>query len=189
MSERVPSNCLILFSLVPDPRKSGHLIRRDLFDMIFIAIAARVSGVDDREGICLRGESQKNWLRKFCTLTNGIPSEWTFRRVFRLLDPNALQEAFTRWMRGIEKATGSVLAVDGKTLRRSFDRKDARGRFTWSARGLRKTARTHSRRSWTAPVICRATARMRADTVARIFAVISKRTIFPASVTGKPGPA
>lgn len=127
MSERIPSNYLNLFSLVPDPRKSEHLIRHDLFDMIFIAISACVSGVDDWEGICLWGESQKGWLQNFCTLANGIPSEWTFRRVFRLLDPNALQAAFTRWMQDVEKATGSVLAVDGKTLRRSFDRKDGKG--------------------------------------------------------------
>lgn len=115
------------FSLVPDPRTSEHLIRHHLFDMIFIAISACVSGVDDWQTIVLWAKTQEEWLRKYCRLENGIPSWWTFRRVFRILDPEALQGAFIEWMEGIHKATGSVLAIDGKSVRRSLDSKDGKG--------------------------------------------------------------
>ena len=127
MSEKKKLHFLQLFSDVPDPRSGEHLIKHQLFDMIFIAIAGCVSGVDDWQTIVLWAKTQEEWLRQYCTLENGIPSWWTFRRVFRILDPEALQQAFIRWMQDIQKATGSVLAIDGKTVRRSLDQKDGKG--------------------------------------------------------------
>ncbi len=127
MSEHEQSRFMKLFSAVPDPRKSEHLVKHSLFDMIFIAISACVSGVDDWQTIVLWAKTQEEWLRNYCSLENGIPSWWTFRRVFRILDPDALQKAFIDWMQGIQKATGSVVAIDGKTVRRSLDSKDGKG--------------------------------------------------------------
>lgn len=127
MSDHIASSFLSQFSLIPDPRKSEHLVKHQLFDMIFIAISACVSGVDDWQTMVLWAKTQEEWLRRYCVLENGIPSWWTFRRIFRILDPDALQKAFIHWMRDIEKATGSVLAIDGKTIRRSLDNKDGKG--------------------------------------------------------------
>jgi len=127
MSEKQQPRFLRLFSDVPDPRRGEHLIKHQLFDLIFIAIAGCVSGVDDWQTIVLWAQTQKGWLQKYCTLENGIPSWWTFRRVFRILDPEALQKAFVQWMRCIQKTTGSVVAIDGKTIRRSLDSKDGKG--------------------------------------------------------------
>ena len=98
MSEHEQSRFMKLFSAVPDPRKSGHLVKHSLFDMIFIAISACVSGVDDWQTIVLWAKTQEEWLRNYCSLENGIPSWWTFRRVFRILAPDALQKAFIKWM-------------------------------------------------------------------------------------------
>ena len=63
------------------------------------------------------------WLRTFLALPNGIPSHVTFRRVFMLIDPDAFEAGFTTWAgslaAGFER---EVVAIDGKTLRSSFDR-------------------------------------------------------------------
>lgn len=120
-------NFMRVFSSIPDPRREGAQTKHSLFDMIFIAISACVSGVDDWQTVVLWAQSQESWLRKYCRLENGIPSWWTFRRVFRILDPDTLQGAFVRWMQGIQTVTGSVLAIDGKTVRRSFDKRDGKG--------------------------------------------------------------
>ncbi len=61
-------------------------------------------------------------LRRVLKLENGVPSHDTFSRVFRLLEPTGFYESFLRFMTAFAEARGGVIAVDGKTLRRSFDR-------------------------------------------------------------------
>jgi predicted transposase YbfD/YdcC len=74
------------------------------------------------------GHAKREWLRCFLELPNGIPSHDTFRRVFLLLDPQQFADAFQRWTQGIRRAVAAeVVALDGKTLRRSFDRAKGRG--------------------------------------------------------------
>jgi hypothetical protein len=76
------------------------------------------------DDIALYGRSKLAWLRSFLELPNGIPSHDTFRRVFMLIDPEAFEAGFSAWAgslaAGFER---EVVAIDGKTLRRSFDRK------------------------------------------------------------------
>jgi hypothetical protein len=76
------------------------------------------------EDIALYGRSKQAWLATFLALPNGIPSHDTFRRVFMLIDPDAFEACFTRWVqswaRGVER---EVVAVDGKTVRRSGSRR------------------------------------------------------------------
>jgi hypothetical protein len=68
------------------------------------------------------------WLRSFLSLANGIPSHDTFRRVFRLIDPDAFEACFSAWAQSCAEAFDrEVVAIDGKTLRRSFDRGRAQG--------------------------------------------------------------
>jgi hypothetical protein len=68
------------------------------------------------------------WLRSFLRLANGIPSHDTFRRVFMLIDPDAFEACFTAWAQSFAEAFDrEVVAIDGKTLRRSFDRGRAQG--------------------------------------------------------------
>lgn len=64
-----------------------------------------------------------DFLRSFLELPNGIPSHDTFRRVFALLDPQQFADCFRRWTEGLRQAIGAeIVAIDGKTLRRSHDR-------------------------------------------------------------------
>lgn len=111
------------FSNIEDPRvdrTKEHL----LIDIIFIAICAVICGADTWVGIESFGNSKYNWLKKFLKLPNGIPSHDTFARVFAKLEPQQFQESFLSWVKSINKITeGEIVAIDGKTLRSSYDKK------------------------------------------------------------------
>lgn len=110
------------FAEMEDPRSDRgkqHL----LLDIIVIAICAAICGADNWVEVALFGRAKESWLRTFLRLPHGIPSHDTFGRVFRLLDPEQFQRCFRCWIEGVEEITkGQVVAVDGKTLRRSHDR-------------------------------------------------------------------
>src|SRR5262245_4189095 len=116
-----PASILTHFAALPDPRRE-RLRRHRLLDLIAIAICAVVAGCDDWVEVAAYGRQQETWLKTFLPLPNGIPSHDTFSRVFRLLDPAAFRRCFTRWIEAVQAATGGKLvAIDGKTLRHSFD--------------------------------------------------------------------
>ena len=69
------------------------------------------------------GNAKQSWLNRFLELPHGIPSHDTFGRVFGLLDANAFRDCFVDWVEAIsDLMDGEVVAIDGKTLRRSHDR-------------------------------------------------------------------
>jgi predicted transposase YbfD/YdcC len=108
-------------SIIPDPRITGrcnHL----LVDIMLIAITAILCGADDWNSIEGFGKAKEAWFRRFLKLPSGIPSHDTFRRVFARLSPSAFQEAFVEWVRDVAGTIQGVIAIDGKTLRRSHDR-------------------------------------------------------------------
>ena len=75
-----------------------------------------------------RSMAATSWAGFFLTLANGIPSHDTFRRVFMLIDPDAFEACFSAWAQSFAEAFDrEVVAIDGKTLRRSFDRGRAQG--------------------------------------------------------------
>ena len=110
------------FGGLNDPRcERGRL--HNLCDMIALALCAVICGAESWEDVAEYGRQKEAWLKTFLRLANGIPSHDTFSRVFRLLKPKAFQACFTRWMQGLVEATqGRIVAIDGKTLRHSFDR-------------------------------------------------------------------
>jgi predicted transposase YbfD/YdcC len=73
------------------------------------------------------GQVQQAWLSEFLALPHGIPSHDTFGRVFALLDPESLHQAFVAWMRALVEQCPEIIALDGKTIRRSLDRADGKG--------------------------------------------------------------
>jgi predicted transposase YbfD/YdcC len=110
------------FSIIPDPRVNRRR-RHLLHDILVIAICAVVCGADDWVSIAQFGRDKQRWLRGFLRLPNGIPSHDTFGRVFAALNPTAFAQCFTTWVRDIANVTeGEVVAIDGKTVRRSFDK-------------------------------------------------------------------
>jgi len=76
--------------------------------------------------MALFGRSKEALLRRFLHLPGGIPSHDTFSRVFRLLDPAAFETCFARYLAALSERVAGVVAIDGKTARRSFDRQQGR---------------------------------------------------------------
>ena len=114
------------FADLTDPRIDRSRLH-ELLDIVAIAICAVVAGADSRDDIEDFGNARIDWLGTFLELPNGIPSHDTFRRLFERLDPDEFQRGFLGWIEALQEATErQVIAIDGKTLRRSFDR--ARGR-------------------------------------------------------------
>ena len=110
------------FSDIDDPRSDSGK-RHDLMESISIAICAVICGAKGWSDVELFGRSKRDWLKRFLKLSNGIPSHDTFSRVFSRIDPTQFQRCFADWIRGISELTqGEVVALDGKTLRRSYDR-------------------------------------------------------------------
>ena len=106
---------------VPDPRR-GNAQRHELLDILAIALVASVCGAESCVDFAEIGGDRETLLREFLSLRNGLPSHDPFSRVFRLLDPAAFARSFEAFLDDLGAAGDGVLAIDGKTLRRSFDR-------------------------------------------------------------------
>lgn len=110
------------FSEVVDPR-SEKARRHELSDILVLSVLAVIAGAEGWEDIEEFGKQRREWLARFLRLPNGIPSHDTISRVFRQLKPNAFQEGFTRWIESLHEELGlKLVAIDGKTLRRSHDK-------------------------------------------------------------------
>jgi predicted transposase YbfD/YdcC len=109
-----------LFREVPDPRADNA--RHNLVDILVIALAAMLCGADSCADMAEFGSAKQALLRQFLALEHGIPSHATFSRVFRLLDPQAFDPVFRRFMAEFAKKLHGVVAVDGKALRGAFER-------------------------------------------------------------------
>ena len=114
------------FADLSDPRIDRSRLH-ELLDIVAVAICAVVAGAESWDDIEDFGHAKHGWLRAFLALPNGIPSHDTFRRVFERLDPEEFQRCSLGWVQALHEATQrQVVAIDGKTLRRSFDK--ARGK-------------------------------------------------------------
>jgi len=117
-----------------DPR-TGNAALHDFHELLFIALCSVLCGGQGAVDMALFAKSKEPFLRGVLTLANGVPSHDTFSRLFRQLGPEAFRAAFGRFMAGFSEqcrslapvaasgaAAPSVVAIDGKVLRRSFDR-------------------------------------------------------------------
>ena len=116
------------FADLKDPRNEKscqHL----LFDILAIAVLAVACGADDWCDMATFAVVKLAWLKTFLTLPGGAPSHDTFRRVFGLLDRNRFAADLFRWTRALHEATGGkLIAIDGKTLRRTSSARSGLGR-------------------------------------------------------------
>ena len=110
------------FASLTDPRiflKTRH----KLIDIIVITLCAVLAGADEWTEIASFGRSKEQWFRNFLELPFGIPSHDTFGRVFSKICPEEFEKCFLDWVRASFPNIGpQVVAIDGKTLRRSYDR-------------------------------------------------------------------
>lgn len=92
-------------------------------DILVIAICAAICGANTWVEVELWANANRQWLRTFLELPNGIPSHDTFGRVFAVLDPKQFRRCFLTWIRAVSRLSrGQIVAIDGKKLRRSHDR-------------------------------------------------------------------
>ena len=84
------------FSGLGDPRKRSNGTRHDFQEILVMTIAAVLSDCDTMEDVVDWSRMHEGWLRRFMALKNGIPSEDTFLRIFRLLDPKCFEACFRR---------------------------------------------------------------------------------------------
>jgi len=121
MDAKAPRGALRFFNPMNDPRKKRG-VRHRLQDMIAIAITAVICNADGWEDIEEFGKCKAQWFATFLDLPHGIPSHDTFARVFAKLDPDEFESCFRQWMAHLgDTSGGRLIAVDGKTLRHSFD--------------------------------------------------------------------
>ena len=110
------------FAELEDPRDSVNQMHV-FSDILVITICAAICGADDWVAVEEFGRAKEEWFATFLELPNGIPSHDTFWRIFRRLDPEQFERCFLRWMAMLfEMSDQQVIAIDGKQLRRSFDR-------------------------------------------------------------------
>lgn len=114
------------FSKLEDPRIDRNK-KHELIDVIVLCVCAVVSGAEGWSDIEEFGRAKLEWLRKYVPLANGIPVDDTIARIISALSVSGFQECFLSWMDDVVKCTeGEIVAVDGKTHRRSHDRKKGR---------------------------------------------------------------
>ena len=111
---------ITIFEDVEDPRAENA--RHDLLELLLIALAAVLCGAESCADMADFGKAKEDMLREVLRLEHGTPSHDTFSRVFRLLDPEAFEAAFTRFMAAFAKSNRlkGVVAIDGKAIKGAF---------------------------------------------------------------------
>jgi predicted transposase YbfD/YdcC len=116
------------FAQIKDPRCPWR-VEHKLLDILVIAVCAVLGEAESFEDIALYGRGKRDWLQRFLELPGGIPSHDTFRRVLMLVDPERFERCFLGWVRAVFRPDPAVprqIAIDGKAVRRSFDRRTGR---------------------------------------------------------------
>jgi predicted transposase YbfD/YdcC len=115
------------FANVEDPRRQHPTTFHSLEAILIITILGTMCGAQNWVEIEQWGQAQQAWLSEFLALPHGIPSHDTFGRVFALLDPESLHQAFVAWMSALGARCPEIIALDGKAIRRSLDRAAGKG--------------------------------------------------------------
>jgi predicted transposase YbfD/YdcC len=121
MDSLAPRGLLRYFAELPDPRMN-RTKRHLLGDILTITICAVICGAEGWVQVAQFGRCKMKWFKTFLPLPNGIASHDTFGRVFAKLDPTAFEACFLKWIADLATASeGRLIAIDGKTVRRSLD--------------------------------------------------------------------
>nr|WP_158118629.1 ISAs1 family transposase [Vibrio cidicii] len=115
------------FQIIKDYRQESK-VEHKLSDIILLTICGVLSGHDGWDGIIDFGHARLDFLKRYGHFEAGIPSADTLSRVMGMINPVALQRSFIAWMKDCHTLTdGEVIAIDGKTLRGSYDRSKGKG--------------------------------------------------------------
>lgn len=137
MSARAATSLLDHFSALSDPRQGWRVIY-PLREVLLLVLCASLCGMDDFVEIRMWGEQRLDFLRRFYPFERGLPSHDTLNDIVNALDPQLFQACFTRWVEGLRDDLPEVVAIDGKTSRRTHDRGKGRAPLhmvsAWAAR-------------------------------------------------------
>lgn len=123
MDVDAPSDLLRSFADLPDPR--AHNTVHSFSNILLIAILAVICGADDWPVVEQWAKAKYKWLSTFMIFKRGVPSHDTFERVFAAIDSDAFESCFQAWTAELVKHSGGqLIAIDGKTIRRSLDAAD-----------------------------------------------------------------
>lgn len=123
-STPLDTNFLDDFSEIKDPRLERNQ-RYTVSEILLVTLLAVICGAEGWQDVENYGKSKINYLRYYLDYPNGVPSDDTVRRFFRAIDPDHFKEIFSRWVECLaETANAKVIAIDGKSNRRSFDGDD-----------------------------------------------------------------
>ncbi len=125
------------FSALKDPRQQWRVIY-PLREILLLVLCATLSGMEDFVEIRLWGDLRLDFLRRFLAYDRGLPAHDTLNDVIKALDPELFQECFSAWVESLRDDAPDIIAIDGKTSRRSHDRAHGRGPLhlvsAWAAR-------------------------------------------------------
>ncbi|SUI45322.1 Transposase [Salmonella enterica subsp. indica] len=114
-------------TIIPDYRQSWK-VEHKLSDILLLTICAVISGAEGWEDIEDFGETHIDFLKQYGDFENGIPVHDTIARVVSCINPKKFHECFISWMRNCHTTDDNdIIAIDGKTLRRSYDKSRRRG--------------------------------------------------------------
>ena len=120
------SSFLDLFQQLDDPRSSKNR-RYRLDEVLFLCVCAVLSGAEGWSAIAQFGQAKLDWFRRFLPYENGIPNEDSIAWIIGRLDVKRFEQCFAQWVSGIATSCeGEVIAIDGKTARRSHHRRDGK---------------------------------------------------------------
>ena len=125
MSDQLSAQIKNHFASLTDPRR--RKVTYPLINIVTIALCAVIAGADDFVTIATRGRQKRAWLSRFLDMTSGIPSHDRFNAVFKAIKPAEFERCLLSWVTSLHQVTaGQLVAIDGKTLRQSFDKADAK---------------------------------------------------------------
>jgi hypothetical protein len=137
MSVGNPSSLLDHFSALSDPRQGWRVIY-PLREVLLLVLCASLCGMDDFVEIRMWGDQRLDFLRRFYPFERGLASHDTLNDIVNALDPQLFQACFARWVEGLRDELPDVVAIDGKTSRRTHDRGKGRAPLhmvsAWAAR-------------------------------------------------------
>src|SRR5512135_297411 len=114
------------FQDLKDPRVE-RTRKHPLINVLFIAVCGVLSGANSFAAIEEFGLDRRTWFARFLDLTNGTPSDDTFARVLARIDPGAFEKCLLSWIQAVQEVTNHrLIAIDGKTVRSSYDRRDGK---------------------------------------------------------------
>jgi DDE_Tnp_1-associated len=120
MDVQATGGMLRFFLDLPDPR-AANVIHK-LHDIVVMAVCGVICGAGGWAEVEMFARSKLAWFRTFLDLPGGVPSHDTFGRVFAALCPDAFERCFVAWVAGVAEVSGGrLIAIDGKSIRRSFE--------------------------------------------------------------------